>query len=157
MFKYIIDKTDIDPNLLHEELGELGEQYQLLHNDTEVIIQFPKLTQNIDEETEGITYTKRFETTSIVDEEEITTVTNEPFDFSVLESTIQSVVSAHDKQVAIDRKANQVILQEIKESDSELLRGMEDVYEWAESMGFTPSQIQKDRIADRKAKRANLK
>jgi|GEM_PF-4018196 len=60
-------------------------------------------------------------------------------------------------QEELDEQANNEVLKEIKTTDSDLLRLIEDIAEWAELQGFVIPQQKKDLIAERKSKRLNLK
>ena len=60
-------------------------------------------------------------------------------------------------KVVTDEEFNEEVLAEIKATDSDLIRLVEDVAEWAESMGFVIPQAKKDLISARKTKRNDLK
>jgi len=60
-------------------------------------------------------------------------------------------------QEELNEQVNNQVIEEIKTTDSDLLRLIEDIAEWAELQGFEIPQSKKELIADRKDKRKNLK
>jgi len=60
-------------------------------------------------------------------------------------------------KIATDEEFNNNIFAEIKATDSDLIRLVEDIAEWAELQGFVIPQEKKDLISERKNKRNMLK
>lgn len=133
MYKLILDKTNILPNKLHEELASITEPFALLHNETEVILQFRDIRQQVettdpegndlDEGFYGVYYEKRtYETPEPieVDGEMVAQKPVEvwtPFyadrgfdtDFETILADIQAVVDAHDPNTYnVDAECNEL-------------------------------------------------
>ena len=60
-------------------------------------------------------------------------------------------------QAELDAQHNKEVLEDIKATDSNLLRVVEDLIDWAITTGFVAPQEKLDLISERKTKRANLK
>lgn len=169
MVKLTFDKMGYDPNGLHEELGDLGEKYLLTHNEAQISILFPdiyieKIVDIVNEEeivTEVYYKKNEIQVDNGLDEEGNTIITTRidkvPFDFATLEATINNTKILHDPLKRQNKLDNEQTLRQIKETDSELVRGLEDLYTWAQTAGFTPAQAQLDRITERTTLRSQLK
>ncbi len=109
MLKLSYSKENINVNKLHVELGDLGEKYFLTHNETELFLSFPDLFKreiNVNDEQGNITETvvtyekKTTSSVTVKDEEENEVIkeldTYTVFDFISLQTTIDSIIAAHD-------------------------------------------------------------
>lgn len=149
---------EINIESLTEQIELLGEKFRILLNDGLEIELFDirSLTTNeVNENEEVIStstiYQKRHKETNMIDGEEVKVDVWEDYNFDI--ELLNSIIANHDKVKSEQKKD---IIDKIKDTDSELVRGLEDLYEWAEIVGFTPAQVQKDRISERKSLRSQL-
>ena len=77
--------------------------------------------------------------------------------YCLIEPSAEYIAKNTPTQAELDEQHNKEVLAEIKATDSDLIRLVEDVAEWAESMGFVIPQAKKDLISARKTKRNDLK
>lgn len=137
---------DVNIKSLREDIQTLGEKFRiLLNNGLEIeFFDIRKIVTN-DEEI----YQKRHKKINIDGENEVDVWENYNFDIN----SLNLIVNNHDK-IKSEQKID--LLNKIKETDSKLIRGTEDIYDWAETIGFNPAQAQKDLIMERKAIRNQL-
>ena len=92
--------NDINIDKLHCELGDLGVDYSLNHNDQEFYIQFVQIYETLshdENEQEIRSYTIEVKSQVMDDDGNSISVTSqEPFDMYALKAQIDSVIAEHD-------------------------------------------------------------
>lgn len=168
MYKLEIPIGAIDPNLLHEELGDLGERYYLTFNTSKIFLQFPEIKDVNELDEEGleagvVNHFKKVITQETIQDEEgkdivKDIVTYEQFDFTAMQSIIDNKIANHDPNIRVNRLHNEQTIAQIKETDSEFLRVVEEIALKMVELGhLNIAQKQLDRITFRINKRNQLR
>jgi hypothetical protein len=138
MIKLSYGKTNINVTKLHDEFGDLGQQYFLTHDESEFHLMFPDLFGRT-EEVEGENPVNFYEKQIITfDDEANQVISFEPFDIVPIQTQINGIIAAHDPTpIPAPKTEIEILQQKLVQAEADNLTTLEalaEVYEMILSM-----------------------